>query len=128
MKTLIIALFCVFSMPIFSQITVKWKTINIIEGYEYEGKIKVYIDGEFVGESSSCQESVWCEYKVKTKGEHTIRIEQFAKYEGNWEQKTVANDYSYDYIYEGIHTFKKKHTLTMIWDSDSELVDVTLKK
>lgn len=128
MKTLCLALFCLFSLPLFSQIDIKWKTINLNEGYEYEGKIKVYVDGEYYGESDSCMESIMCAYKVKVKGEHTIRIEVFAKYEGTWEAKVIDNNYSYDYVYEDTLTFKKKQTLTLIWDTTSDAIEVSLKK
>lgn len=128
MKTLLLTLFCALSLPLFSQITIKWKTINIVEGYEYEGKLKIYVDGDYVGETNSCQESVWCSHKLKLKGEHTIKIEQWAKYQGTWEEKTIDNNYSYDYVYEDTLVFKKRQTLTLIWDTDKPEVDATLKK
>jgi len=69
-----------------------------------------------------------CEYKVKVKGEHSIRIEEFVNYKGTWEAKLIENDYTYDYIYEDTMKFKKKQTLTIIWDTTSDNFEVELNK
>ena len=49
-----------------------------------------------------------------------MRIVNYALYEGNWEEHTVENNYSYDCVYELNQNFKKrKYTVDLVFDLDN---------
>ncbi len=101
-------------------IIIKWSFKNIVEGYDHDNKIIVFIDGKQVKESSVKKESEPNTLKVKVKkGNHNIKIMNYASYEGKWEEHTVSNDYSIDCSYEKNMEIKKKTTITLVFDIDS---------
>lgn len=115
------ALFCSIAFAQSPNFLVKWKFENVVEGYNHSNKMQVYIDGKFVAESAVFLESDWGEVKVAvSKGSHAVKIVNYSLYEGNWEEHTLANNYSVDGIIEEEHTFKKKNTLTIVFDIDTE--------
>lgn len=104
-----------------AKVTVNWTFEGVKDGYDHDNKMVAYIDGEEVGESSVKKESVPNSYTFEVKkGRHEIRIVNFAQYEGEWEEHTVANEYSLDCIFEDTLEFKKKCTITLVFDIDKE--------
>lgn len=101
---------------------VTFKFINIVEGYDHDCKTQVLIDGESVGESAVTKESKGSSFEVQVPlGKHDIRVVNWAQYEGEWEEHTVANEYSIDCTWEETgHSFKKDSKLFFIYDIDSE--------
>jgi hypothetical protein len=109
-------------------ITVKTHYINIIEGYDHECRTLVYVDGELVAESPVQLQSEPISIKVKVaKGKHDVRIMNQALYEGVWEDHTVANNYSVDAYYDGTINLKKKLSISLVFDIDTETVDTQVK-
>lgn len=101
---------------------VTFKFMNIVEGYDHDCKTQVLIDGNLVGESEEVKESKGAAFTVQVPvGKHDISIVNWAKYEGQWEEHTVANEYSIDCNYaESGHNFKKDSKFFMIFDIDTQ--------
>lgn len=106
-------------------LTVEWNFTNVIQGYDHDNKIFVYVDDVFVGESSVYKQTQKASYTVQVPtGNHKIRIEDYALYEGKWELHTKANQYSVDAIYENTFEFKSKASIKLVFDINSETSDV----
>ena len=112
--------FAVFSQKM-STLKVDYSFKNLVEGYDHQTVTKIFVDDELVAESTQKPESkpntVSCQIP---RGEHTVRIVNYALYEGNWEEHTIENEYSIDAVYEFDQKFKKaKYKLTLVFDIDS---------
>ena len=123
-KILMLSLMLGFFSLSFAQTTelsVTFKFLNIVEGYDHNTKTEVLIDGESVGYSAEVLQSRGCTFKVNVpKGTHDIHVVNYAKYEGTWEKHLIANEYSIDCVYDGSHKFKKKkEKLFLIFDIDT---------
>lgn len=109
------------------QVTIKWTFLNINEGYDHENKMVVYIDGKQIGESKVFKQSDKASYSFEIpKGKHTIKIDDYAMYEGKWDIHTKANQYSVDANYEGDINFTANTTINMTFDIASESSDVSI--
>jgi hypothetical protein len=123
MKKLLLLLFFTVAISVaFSQttkLTVNIKFVGIEEGYDHETKTVVLIDGEEVAFSPNTLQSKTGSFTVEVpQGSHQLKVVNYALYEGNWEEHTVANDYSIDCLYEANHTFKKSEKLYLLFDID----------
>lgn len=100
---------------------ITWKYIHVVSGYDHANKIKVYIDGNLQAESTVFKQTEKGKLSLSiTPGNHQIRVVSLAQYEGQWEEHTVANNYSIDALYESQQNFKKKgNTLNIIWDIEN---------
>lgn len=101
---------------------------GIVDGYDHINKTMVYVDGELAGETSELVQSKpnSCSVSVP-RGNHSIRVVNMAYYEGNWEEHTIANEYSLDALYEGSIELKKKLTIDLVFDIDKETTIAKLK-
>lgn len=111
-----------------SIITVNTKYTGILDGYDHICKTMVYVDGMLAGETSEQIQSKpnSCDITA-SKGKHSIRIINMANYEGNWEEHTIANEYSIDALYEGEVKLKKELTINLIFDITEEKTIAELK-
>lgn len=100
--------------------TITWKFANIVEGYDHSNKCEVYIDGALAGTSSVTLETQQNSMTVQVSpGKHAVRVVNYALYEGEWEEHTIANDYSIDCTFEELQDFdKKKSKLFLLFDID----------
>jgi hypothetical protein len=118
-----IALFLLIAVAGFSQtakLTVVFQFKNIVDGYDHDTKTQVIIDGEPVGESGVARESKGASFSVEVPvGKHSIKIMNWALYEGEWQEHTIENDYSIDAKFEDEHNFKKAEKLFLIFDIDN---------
>lgn len=124
MKKLVALLFLVSLFSIaFAQktkLTVTYRFLNLVDGYDHNSKTEVWIDGKLVGTSKISKESEENSFTVKfPSGEHEINVINYAEYEGAFEPHTVENDYSIDCVYLAKRTFKKKEKLFMSFDIDN---------
>lgn len=120
--TLIISL---FTINAFAQktgtIKVNTSYTGVLDGYDHINKTMVYVDGMLAGETSEQLQSIPNSCSVTaSKGTHSIRIINMANYEGNWEEHTIANEYSIDALYEGEIKLKKEVTINLIFDITEE--------
>jgi hypothetical protein len=100
-------------------LTFKFSVTNIEPGYDHLSKLVVFEDGNKIGESSEQVESKPNSVTVKlSKGSHNIRAVLTSKYEGNWEEHTISNEYSIDCLFEDEVVIKKKKTITLVFDID----------
>ncbi len=110
------------------KLTVSWVFCNIVEGYDHDSKCIIFIDGEQVGESSVAKESQKNSITITTTpGSHNVKVMNYALYEGEWEEHTVANEYSIDASYDNSMTIKPKSMLSLLFDIDSGTSATTKK-
>lgn len=109
-------------------LTINTKYVGIVEGYDHLNKTQLFVDGKLMGESESKLESQPLSFRVKLpRGKHDVKILNLAFYEGNWEEHTVANNYSVDALYEGSIELKKKKSISLIFDIDKAATEVKIK-
>ncbi|MCZ2443941.1 MAG: hypothetical protein LC101_09230 [Flavobacteriales bacterium] len=113
-----LSLLTTFSINAQSTLQISFKAINTISGYDHLSKLMVYCDGQKIGESVEKKQSQGNKIKVKVlTGTHQIFCSLWAKYDGKWEERTTANDYSFDWNYTKKMDIKKgKNTLKIIFD------------
>jgi hypothetical protein len=100
-------------------LTFKFSVTNIEPGYDHVSKLVIFEGDNKIGESSEQVESKPNSVTVKlSKGSHNIRAVLTSKYEGNWEEHTISNDYSIDCLFEDEVVIKKKKTITLVFDID----------
>ncbi len=110
------------------KLTINTKYVGIVEGYDHLNKTQLYVDGKLMGESESKLESQPLSFSVKLpRGKHDVKILNLAFYEGNWEEHTIANNYSVDALYEGSIELKKKKSISLIFDIDKAATEVKIK-
>ena len=102
-------------------LTTTFKFANIEDGYDHMCKTQVWINGELAGESKEVKESAGGSFTVNVPyGEHRVRIVNLAEYEGTWEEHSIANEYSLDCLWEGVHKFDKKGAkVFLLFDLDA---------
>jgi hypothetical protein len=100
---------------------------GIEEGYDHENKIIVYVDGRKTDESSvrSQSKNNFCRIKIP-QGKHTIKVENWAYYDGNWELHDKANGYSQTLINTESIDIKKNMVMRILYDLDNG-VEVSVK-
>lgn len=105
-----------------SKLIIDVKFENIEVGYDHLCKTKVFVDGELVATSSEKLQSKPNKITVNVPpGEHTVRVVNYALYEGNWEEHTIENNYSIDCLHEFNHHFlKRKYKLKLVFDIDDK--------
>ncbi len=102
------------------KLTVSWVFCNIVEGYDHDTKCVVFIDDKQVGESTVNKESHKNSITVTASpGKHNVRVLNYALYEGNWEEHTIANEYSIDCSYDNSMSIGSKSMLSLVFDIDS---------
>lgn len=102
-------------------LTINYKVLNTEEGYDHVSKLVVEIDGEEVGESNAQPQTKGGSFVTKvSKGEHDIRAVLWARYEGEWEERTIDNNYSIDCVVETSAQFKKSRKMSIVFDLDGE--------
>ena len=104
-----------------TKLTINFKFLNIVEGYDHTSRTQVFVDGELLATSEEFLESKGGKMKVVIpKGKHDVLVMNQALYEGEWENHTIENNYSIDCLYEEAGMKRgKKATLTLIFDIDS---------
>jgi hypothetical protein len=101
---------------------------GVLDGYDHINKTMVYVDGMLAGETSQQLQSIPNSCAVTaSKGKHSIRIINMANYEGNWEEHTIANEYSIDALYVGEIKLKKEITINLVFDINEEKTIVSVK-
>lgn len=102
-------------------LTITQQYVGVVEGYDHNCQSKVWVDGELIGQSAEGLESQKMTFTVKVPtGVHTIKVINYAQYEGEWEAHTIENNYSIDAIFEDSHTLAATNKLFLLFDIDSE--------
>lgn len=100
--------------------TINYEVLNTRAGYSYDAKLVVYVDDIQVGESSVKNQEIPNSVTLPiATGEHRIKAVLLAKYEDVWEERTVANDYSNDFIWNKYANFKKDGKVKLFFDIDT---------
>lgn len=96
------------------KLTISYKATGTLEGYSYLSKMKVYVDETLVGESPEKDQQASNSFSVSVpKGAHKVKCQLWAFLDGKWEERTVANDYSFDWSYEENMNLGKKNKLAL---------------
>lgn len=132
MKNVFILIFLLVSVTSFGQgkskLSIDWQFTGVIEGYDHDSKVEVYIDDVLAATSTVAKQSKKNSVTViTTRGTHKVRIVNFALYENQWEEHNQANDYSLDAIYDSNLILKKKNKISLIFDIDKEIVIESVK-
>lgn len=103
-------------------LTLNYEVLHTLEGFSYDAKLVVYVDGKPAGESVAHNQTIPGAVTVKlSRGKHTVRAVLLAKYKDVWEERTVANDYGHDFVWTEEGMFKKRRSVLLIFDIDSGL-------
>ena len=131
MKNLFIIFFLLIGSVAFAQkgkLTVNYNFINIEDGYDHVNKMEVYIDDQLVATSSEKLESVPNSINTKVKpGNHKVKIVNYSMYEGKFEVRSVANDYTTEGTIEREITLKKKNTINITFNLDERDPIITIE-
>jgi hypothetical protein len=99
------------------KITVDFKAINTIAGYDNLTKAELYCDGKLLATSSEMVQSQLNTVSADAPlGKHSIHLLLYAYYDGSWEVRTIANDYSMDWEWKGDVNIKKKTAVKVLFD------------
>lgn len=94
---------------------------GIEEGYDHTTKAYVYVDGTKVMETPEHKQSKDQSFSLEVpSGEHQVKVELWALYQGVWELHSVENNYSIDCIVDDEFNIKKKGTLKIVFDLDND--------
>lgn len=109
--------------------TVDWVFVNVIDGYDHNSKMLIYLDGMLVHESSVSPQSKKNSIEITVpKGKHVIEVVNYAFYNGEWQKHTKRNDFSVDAFYKDKLDFRKKpRQLWMLFDINTEEAMIRLK-
>ncbi len=130
-KLVLITCLLMITLTGFSQstkFTVYVKFINVEEGYDHETRTTVFIDDQEVGTSAVTAQTKTGSFSVDVPtGNHSLKIVNYALYNGTWEEHTIENEYSFDLIHEEDHNFKKPEKFYILVDLDENML-VSWKK
>lgn len=100
--------------------SITYQVTNTIEGYSYDSRLDVYVDGKKIGESSVKDQKEMNKITVKVPtGQHTLKCVLLAYYKNQWEERTVANEYSYDFVWTTTQNFASKGKVKLYFDIES---------
>lgn len=100
-------------------VTVQYKFDNTNEGFDHLNRVVVYVDYQKHTTSKAQKQSIPGKVTFTVpEGEHHIRIVSEAFYEGVWEERTVANNYSIDCEYSNTLKIRKNRKITLVFDLD----------
>lgn len=113
--------------PIFSQksstikVDYSFKNIEKEKEYDHMSVTKIFVDGQLTTTSEQKPQSISGTVTFTIpKGIHELKVVNYAFYDGNWEEHTIANDYSIDCVYQVTQDFKKKnYKITIVFDIDN---------
>ena len=130
MKSLFALLLTLTALSGFSKdylLTVRFSFKGIEEGYDHTNKIVVYIDDEKAAESTNLLQSEPNSVRVNiAEGKHTVKVENWAYYQGTWELHDKEHGYSQDLISTSDITVKKNVMMRILYDLDNG-VEVSVK-
>lgn len=117
------SLFYLPSLKAQGKLTITYQAINTIAGYDHVSRLQVLVDGQEVGVSKEKIQSQKNKVTVKVPtGEHTVVCSLWAKYNNNWEERTLANNYSFDWRFEKKMALKSSNKLNLVFDVNKNSV------
>ena len=103
-----------------ANLTVSYVVLNTKEGYSYEAKLVIYVDGKQAGESTAQDQKIPGSVTLAVPtGQHHFKAVLLAYYDGVWEERTIANEYSNDFVWEKDGTLKKDLKVKLYFDIDN---------
>lgn len=113
-----------FVKPKNGKLTITYTTVGTNEGYSYISKMNIYVDGAWIATGPEKDQQEKNSFTISVpQGSHQFKCILLANYQGTWEERTVDNNYSFDWKYEGNLEFKKKNTLELEFNiTDNKVV------
>lgn len=112
-----------------AMLTFDYEVLNTRSGYSYDAKLVVYVDGVKVGESTVKNQEIPNSLTVSfPQGKHSVRAVLLADYKGTWEERTVENEYSNDFVWTETGNFGKKRKVNLVFDIDNGMSTKGKKK
>ncbi len=118
-----------------AQLSINFKTLNTIEGYDHLTRMIIYCDEKEVARSTdkiqSMENTLIAQFP---KGKHTVKfvMEAYDKKAQKWEIRTLENQYSFDCSYQEEAEYSKpqfwKVTFNIEGDEDSSVIVEKLEK
>ncbi len=101
------------------KLSFNYKVLNTVEGYAHVSKLVVYVDDTQAGESEPLIQTKpgTCTVYVAP-GNHKIRAVLMARYDGIWEERTIANNYSQDFVWNYQGYVRKPKNVKLTFDID----------
>ena len=102
-----------------AKLEISFQALNTIEGYDHLSRMHVFIDGKEVAKSPEMIQSKKNKVSLSViPGEHDVRCILWAEYkEEGWMERTLENDFSFDWIFEKTMKLKKgKNKLNIVFD------------
>jgi hypothetical protein len=99
-------------------ITFKYQFVHDDSDKMINTRLKVYVDDVVKGVSLEKKESDANHVTIEIPaGKHKVRAVIESQYEGNWEEHTIANEYSIDCIYLHEDNYTKHVRVDLIFDT-----------
>lgn len=100
-------------------LTVDYSFSGIENGYDYQVKLYVIVDGEKIGETTPHLQSepMKADFQID-KGNHTVKLLVMVNYNGNWEEHLKSKDYAIDAMYLTEMDFNTDQTIKLLFDLD----------
>lgn len=132
MKNVTLLIFLFVGSLTFAQkmgnLKVEYNFLAINEGYDHDTKMELYVDGNLVMTSTVKKESNGNNFSYKlTRGKHIIKLVNYTFYDGNFEVRSIANNYSTEGTIEREVQIKKKNTIKVTFDLNQPDPIVTIK-
>jgi hypothetical protein len=98
-------------------LTIEYQGEEIQEEYDHPFLVKVYSNGNYVGESSVKKSSSENSVTISLpKGLHAIEAVGYCQYKGKWEKSIQANDYSVDSKFSENFDLQENTRITIIFN------------
>jgi len=111
------------------ELTLKFVVSNTIEGYDHVSKLIVYCDGNQIGESSAKKQSISNSVTVKVPtGNHNVKAILNKYTDGVLEERTIANNYSLDFIYDKYENWQTNKNISLTFDIKTTKVIIDEKE
>ncbi|MCB0508073.1 MAG: hypothetical protein KDD21_07235 [Bacteroidetes bacterium] len=105
-------------------LTIKYSTVGTVSGYDHHTKLRVFTNDKELGESTPKNQTIPNSVTVKVPiGSQKIKAVLLANYDNIWEERTVANDYSFDCIYEKTLDINNNKTIELVFNFNDNHID-----
>jgi|GEM_PF-5859475 len=99
------------------KLTFHFTTSGTKPGFDLVSMLRVYSDNKIIGESKAKPQTQTNEVTLTIPdGKHAIKAVFVALQKGTWEERTVKNQYSYDWIYNTDINLTSDKTINLVFD------------
>jgi len=127
---LLCTLFCMAQSILaqnFVNVQFKFKCINNNEGYIYDSKLLVFVNGKLAKESSVKRQDEDNEITVQVPNndvKNAVEAILYSKPKDEWEARTVKNGYSIDWKFDDYKYWTEDQIITLTFDIKKQNIDI----